>query len=117
MHAQPVCDSIDVGVVRRNGRDVEYVAVREADRSQVVDVGTGHVTRSERQLLNVFEHCDALIAEASGTPVALDRCEKAIIFEKTPQTAAVMGESVVASVDVAHDQGDEFALDLAQRLR
>jgi len=58
----------------------------------------------------------ALVAQFGCSPVGFDRTKEVVISEKAPQTAAVMRESVVASVDVADNQGDQFAFNLAQCL-
>ena len=113
LHAQPICDAIDVGVVCGDGRDIEDVAVSESDRVEAMHIRSVHGPGCACESLDVLEHRQAPVAQSGCSPVSLDRIEKFVISEEAPQTATVMRESVVASVDVADNQGDQFAFNLA----
>ena len=52
--------------------------------------------------------------EARGAVVGLDPLGKGMVLEQPTQPAPVMGDSVVAFVQDADDQGDHLPLDLAE---
>ena len=58
-----------------------------------------------------------MFAQARLSPVSLDGFEKFVVLEQTPQTAAMVGESVVAAVDIADNKSDQLPLHLAKGLR
>ncbi len=113
LHAEPICDAVHVGVVGDNLADIENVPVGESPLPKEVDVPRGHIPRRYGQLLDVFEHRHALVGQTGRSPVLLDPGQQVVILEQPAQTAPVMRYSVVALVDAAHEQGDQFPLYLA----
>ena len=111
LDAKAVCDSVDVGVVRGDGTDIEDVSIAEPGISQVGHVGVGHVSWGASQFLHIREHCNPLLTQARITPVNLDCFEQLVVFEEAPQTAAMVCQSVVALIDAADHEGDQLPLD------
>jgi len=103
-----------VGVVGGNRADVENVSLCETDITQRNNVRLGHLTRNIGELLHVPQHRHPSLTQSSGPPISVDGSEEIIVLEESPQTAAMVGHSVMAVVHVTHNQGDEFTLNLSQ---
>jgi hypothetical protein len=114
--AKPIRDAVDIGVVADHLAYVEDIPIRETSRYQSGDVVLDHRRWLDGQLLGESEHRGSFLVETGGPPICFDGGEEAIILEESAQTAPVVGYSVVALVDPAHDEGDEFTLNLAQGL-
>ena len=111
--AKPIRDAVDIGVVADHLAYVEDVPIRETGRSQSGDDVLGHRCWLDGQLLGENQHRCSFLVETGRPPVRVDGSEEAIILEESAQTAPVVGYSIVALVDPAHDEGDEFTLHLA----
>lgn len=114
---EAVSDPIDVGVVADELGEVQDVRVRQPVLAQRIDVRARDGARRRGQLERVRKQRDTARVEASRAPVGLDALEQRIVLQQPAQTAPVMRPSVVASVVVGHDERDELAVHLAQRLR
>ncbi len=114
MDAEAVGDAIDVGVVGGDGANVEHITIGESNVEQRGHIGFGHLAWCTGQLLHIVEHCLTFCAESCGAPIGLDGVKKLIVLEEASQTATVVGDSVVALVDVAHDQRNDLPFDFAE---
>ena len=114
LDAQPVGDAIRVGVVRGDLGDVEDVAVAETRCAQGVGVGALDRCGTRRQLFGVRENRRAALVEPGRPPVDFDPREQVVVPQQPAQTAPVVRDSIVAAVELADDEGDELAVDLAQ---
>ena len=96
---------------------MENVDVAEPGIAKRLDVGLDHVRRALSEFYCVGQHSKTLFAERCRLPVSLDGFQQFVIFEEAAQTAPVVDYSVVTPVCLADDQRDQFALNLAKRLR
>jgi len=114
---QTVSDAVGVGVVGGALRYVVNVAVAEAHLAKSLHIGLLHVGGRGREFHRISEHGPSLLGQIRRTPISVYRRQKVIVLEQTAQTAPMVGDSIVTAVDLTHDQGDQFALHLAQRGR
>lgn len=114
--SESIGNAVDVGVVADHLADIEDVPIRESRGFESGDVVLGHRRWFDGELLGEPEHRSSLLVETGGTPICFDAREEVIILEESAQTAPMVDNSVVALVDLAHHEGDEFTLNLAEGL-
>jgi hypothetical protein len=117
LHSEPICDPVHVCVVGGHLADIEDVPVREPNASQRVEILRNDPLWTDRQLFGIAEHCSASIIDRCRLPVRFDGGEQVVIVEEPSQTATVMGHSVVALVEGAHNKGDHLSVDPSKILR
>jgi hypothetical protein len=69
LDAQAVCDAVDVCVVGGDRADIKDVSVGESHVREGFDIGFDHVPRRQRQLLDIGEHGQTLVAQVGVMPV------------------------------------------------
>lgn len=79
-----------------------------------MQVGLGDACRGVGEFGGVGEDCEAAGGEAGRFIIGFDAGEEFVVLEQAAQTAPVVGDSVVAVVSLADDEGDHFALDFGQ---
>ena len=114
LHAQAARDAVHVGVVGGDFGDMQDVGVCEFGVAEEGYVAIADRTGRGGEFGRVVEHGCALGAQVGVGVVAFYGFQQVVVFEEAPQTAAVVGDSVLAVVLLAYDQGDQFAIDLAQ---
>ena len=114
--AEAVGDPVDVGEVPGDFCDVENVDVVESGVAKCLDIGLDHVCWMQRQFDGVGQHCEALRAEASGSPVGIDASKEIVVFEEAAQTAPVVSHSVMTAIGLADNKCDELTFHFAQCL-
>ena len=97
--AESVGDPIYIREVGRHFGDVEDVPIGESGGAESVDIVGVDIGWSASEPFGVAQQRSPPCVEAGRSPIALDRDEKFVVLEKPPQTAPVVGQSVVAFVD------------------
>ena len=113
---ETVGDPVGIGEVGDDLHEIEDVPIAEALKAKTLDIALGDICWSDGQLLGILEHRHSSIAQPGGSEVRLERRGQIVIFEEPAQTAPMMGHSIVAVVQLRHDNRHHLALDLAERL-
>jgi hypothetical protein len=112
--SETIHDAVGVGVVRGDLGETEDVFIAEPHGKEPVVVLARHPRRREGQLRHVVEHRSPAIVDGRRFVIALQRLEKVVVLQQSAQTAPMVGQSVLAAIELADDQRDHLALDLGQ---